>query len=210
MQSLLNVLITRAQLKFFRKNQTGCAFAAVAAGKPDKFGWSHFVAPMNPVVIDQAIERAISDEKTTTLSLIFKECKTVVQLQELITLLQRCQHMFLGQDIEFNGLRCLGFRVRVNGLESWASGFGPFDFFPKTRQAPHTELIFRVKPRPAYEKVMKKSPPGVIHLADLDMQGIGKTEFKKLWDSSIERTATLLGHPPDLQSAAKTTFVLPV
>lgn len=210
MQALVNLVVTRSQIKFFRDNKAGCSFAAVAARKPRKYGWVHVVSALDPSSIDQTIERSISDSQTTTLSLIFKDCQTPEHLQELVMLLQRCQHIFLGQDVIYEGFRCLGFRVRVQELQSWVSGFGPFAFFPKTRQAPYTELIFRVKPRPAYEKVMKVSPEGVIHLADMDMLGIPEVEFKKLWKASHEKTAAVLGHEPDFRSAAKTTFILPL
>jgi hypothetical protein len=210
MQALLNSLVTRSQLQFFRDNKAGCAFAAVAARKPKKYGWVHIAPTLDPTSIDEAIERSINDSQITTLSLIFKSCQTLAHLQELVTLLQRCSHIFLGQELTYQGFRCLGFRVRVQEFESWVSGFGPFAFFPKTRQAPYTELIFRVKPRPPYKKVLKASPEGVIHLADMDMLGVSEVEFKKLWNASYEKTAAILGHKPDLRSAAKTTFILPV
>jgi len=208
MQALLNLIVTRTQLKFFRENKAGCGFAAVAARNPRKYGWMHNVTAPDADAVDQAIERAIADDRTSTLSLIFKDCKSLEQLRDLVGLLQRCRHIFLGQDVVYEGFRCLGFRVRVDDLESWASGFGPFAFFPKTRQAPYTELIFRVKPRPAYKTVMKEAPEGVIHLADLDMLGVPRNEFNKLWNASHEKTASILGHKPDLKSAAKTTFAL--
>jgi hypothetical protein len=122
MQALLNLVVTRSQLKFFRGNGAGCAFAAIAARKPRKYGWFHVVSALDPISIDQAIERSISDSQTTTLSLIFKDCQTSEHLQELVILLQRCRHIFLGQDVTYEGFRCLGFPC----LESWPDGAGRF------------------------------------------------------------------------------------
>jgi len=162
------------------------------------------------VAIDQAIGQSIADANVSTLSLIFRNCNTASHLLDLVEQLQACKYVFLGQDILFGGYRCLGFRARVGPFESWVSGFGPFSFFAKTRQAPHTEIVARVKPRPAYKKVMKKAPEGVIHLADMEMLGLGDGNFRKLWSSSFDRTAAIIGHKPDQLSTAKTTFVVPV
>lgn len=73
-----------------------------------------------------------------------------------------------------------------------------------------TELTFRTKARPQYKKVMKEAPPGVLHLADMDMKGMGENKFKSLWFGSFDNTEKILGHKPDLRSAAKTTFAVPV
>jgi hypothetical protein len=56
---------------------------------------------------------------------------------------------------------------------------------------------------------MKEAPQGVIHLADMDMKGMNENKFKSLWYGSFDRTEEIIGHKPDLRSAAKTTFALP-
>jgi hypothetical protein len=203
-------LLARGQIKFFRNNLAGCSFAAYAARDPRKFGWSYQVIDANAAEIDGAVRQASDDPAISTLSLVFRDCEDVRRLLGLIEVLQDCRTVILGQDIVYGSYRCLGFRARIDKFESWISGFGPFSFFPKTRQSPHTEVTMRVKPRPAYDRVMKKAPDGVIHLADMDMLGIAEEHFKALWRSSFERVASLLGHKPDLRSAAKTTFTLPL
>ena len=90
------------------------------------------------------------------------------------------------------------------------TGFGNFNFLPKTRQSVFTEIMFRSKARPPYEKVMKKTPEGIIHLADMDMKGMSDNKFKSLWYGSFDNTESVLGHKPDLKSAAKTTFAVPL
>lgn len=203
------LLIISAQLDFFRQGKAGCAFAAFAASDPIKYGWIHKILAVDASAIDAEIESAINTQDVTTLSLIFPGVNSLETLLKLIEIISRCQYIFLEQDLVFNEYRCLGFRVRVDQLLSWVSGFGNFDYLPKTRQTPHTEITFRVKPRPNYVKVMKESPPSVIHLADMDMLGIADIIFKRMWYQSLDRTAQLLGYPPDLRSAAKTTFALP-
>ena len=104
---------------------------------------------------------------------------------------------------------CVGLRVVSGSERSWVTGFGNFDFLPKTRQAPFTEIIFRSKPRPDYDSVMKEAPAGVLHLADMDMKGMRENKFKALWFGSFDKTEAVLGHKPDILSAAKTTFAFP-
>jgi hypothetical protein len=202
-------LIIRTQLDFFRQNQAGCAFANYAAFEPIKYGWIHKILKVDASGIDAEIEKAINQQDITTLSLIFPDVDSVESLLKLIRVMTNCNYILLEQNVIFDRYCCLGFRVKVGQLLSWVSGFGAFDFFPKTRQTAYTEIIFRVKKRPNYARVMKKSPSSVIHLADMDMLGIADAIFKKMWYSSLARTAQLLGHTPDIRSAAKTTFVLP-
>lgn len=203
------VEIVAAQLNFLAEKKAGCAFAAIAANNPEQYGWYHRLLSPRPEFIDAEITEAIAERNITTLSLIFPEVDSRGKLLELVDTLQRCACVFLEQDSLYQGSRCLGFRVRLGRLTSWVTGFGNFPFFPVTRQAPFTEIVFRVKPRPDYNRMMKKAPDDVVHLADLHMLGIPDTVFKKLWQLSLERTARLLGHKPDLRSAAKTTFTLP-
>lgn len=56
---------------------------------------------------------------------------------------------------------------------------------------------------------MKEAPDGVIHLADMDMKGMSENKFKALWYGSLDRAEEVIGHRPDLRSAAKTTFAVP-
>ena len=203
-----SLIITR-QLDFFRHNKAGCAFATYAAVDPIKYGWIHKILKVEVSQIDTEIEKAINLQDITTLSLIFPDVDSLERLLQLIIVMTNCNYILLEQNVIFDRYRCLGFRVRVDQLLSWVSGFGHFDCFPKTRQTVYTEITFRVKKRPNYAKLMKKSPPSVIHLADMDMLGIADEIFKKMWYSSLGRTAQLLGHTPDIRSAAKTTFVLP-
>jgi hypothetical protein len=57
---------------------------------------------------------------------------------------------------------------------------------------------------------MKAAPEGVIHLADMEMKGMGEKQFKALWFGSFSKVQGILGQKPDLRSAAKTTFAIPL
>jgi len=202
--------IIETQLGFYRRGGAGCLFAAHAAGNPSKYEWKLSVSNVDKTRIEELIQSAISLAGVSTQSIIFPSVMTWEDLKNLLLILKETPSVFLEQEEEFEGAVCLGYRVKVSGLKSWMTGFGSFDFFPKTRQAVFTEIVFRTKPRPDYEWVMKETPSGVIHLADMDMKGMRENQFKALWYGSFDNTENILGHKPDLRSAAKTTFAVPL
>ena len=202
-------VIEREQLKFYRTSKGGCAFAAVAAKDPGKYGWHQVITDAHSDSIDTEIQRAIHTPDVTTLSLIFPSVTTDEDLISFVEILRNCRNVFFEHETVYEDTICFGIRVKVGDLKSWVSGFGNYGFLPETRRTPYTEITFRVKPRPNYKWVMKKSPANVIHLADLDMLGITKATFIRLWELSLQNTAKRLGHKPDLKSAAKTTYSIP-
>jgi len=202
--------IKEEQLDFYRSRKAGCIFAAIAAKNPEKYGWHQEVIDNDSTQIEQAISKAVESSSITTLSLIFPH---VTSISDLINLIDTAGNLEIGnieRDEIHEDARCIGIRIRVNGDNSWVSGFGPFSFLPKTRQAPYTELAFRVKPRPVYDWFMKPPIAGVIHLADMDMKGVKKRTFVKWWNASLKNTKKVLGKTPDLKSAAKTTYAIPI
>lgn len=202
------VKIKEDQRVFYATNKAGCAFAALAAKDPARYGWEQNVLPVEATAIQAVTDRAILNPKVSQISLIFPEVVCVSGLAQLIQTLTTLKTFQVGKEEKYEGFRCVGLRAQVGVNQSWISGFGPFAFFPITRQAPHTEIAFRVKDRPHYDRSMKESPPGVIHLADLNV-GVTWAVFQTMWKATMKQTKRLLGHEPDLRSAAKTTFVLP-
>lgn len=202
--------IIQTQLDFYRKGGAGCLFAAHAASDPKKFDWRLTVSHVDAGQITAIASEAISAPHISTQSIIFP---SVVEMEDLLTLLSvlgEAAPFSLGMQEQFKRMMCLGYRAQVGDEQSWVAGFGNFRFLPKTRQAVFTEIIFRSKPRPQYDKVMKEAPTGTIHVADMDMKGMSENKFKSLWYGSFDNTEHLLGHKPDLRSAAKTTFAIPV
>ncbi|MEK7582460.1 MAG: hypothetical protein AAB452_01185 [Patescibacteria group bacterium] len=202
--------IIEAQLEFFRKGGAGCLFAAHAARDPGRFGWKLSVSDTDVQKIEELIRSAISVADVSTQSIIFPSVLKWPDLKNLLAVLRETPLVALGQQEEFADSMCLGYRITVGEFTSWVTGFGGFDFLPKTRQSVFTEITFRSKPRPPYDWVMKETPPGVIHLADMDMKGMGENKFKSLWYGSFARVKEILGEKPDLRSAAKTTFAVPL
>jgi hypothetical protein len=200
--------IIQEQMNFYKNGLSGCYFASVAAKNPHMYGWHQSVIDANVQDINESLVSAINNPNISTLSLIVpKVCEPI----DLINLTQELIQVPVIQveSQEYNSFTCLGVRVLVGDYISWVTGFGNFSFLPKTRQAPYTEIALRVKPRPNYEWVLKEAPKMIIHLADLDMLGLSKAIFEKLWKLSFRNTERVLGHKPDLLSAAKTTFSIP-
>lgn len=201
--------VKNAQREFFRRNRSGCAFAAYAAQRPEKYGWSAIILPVDPSLIGDALARAIADPAVEALSLIFP---SVLTTEALIDLVEAClaTDQFVSEGFEDGKIRFVRLRARIGEDLSWVTGFGPFPFLPETRRAPSCELTIRVKPRPQYDWYFKPPTDGIVHLADLDMRGLSDRNLKKLWGASFETTKRILGHSPDEESAAKTTFVIPL
>ncbi len=198
------------QLEFFSQRKAGCLFAAIAAGDPGHYGWRFRVLETDVNAIDGSITEAIDDPAVTTLSLLFPHLSTVDSFLDFVGSLKESKMLILDEQAECQGMICLGFRARIGELRSYVTGFGDFPFLPMTRRAPSVELTMRVKPRPPYEFVLKESPKDIVHLADLDMLGFSREKLEALWDGSFVQTKRVLGADPDLRSAAKTTFCIPI
>ncbi|MEQ1761093.1 MAG: hypothetical protein ABL986_22525 [Vicinamibacterales bacterium] len=203
-------IIIEKQKRFFIEKKAGCLFAAVAARNPQKYGWIHAVLTPTSKSIDHAIDEAIETPTTTMVSLLFPEVKTVNQLLDFVSVLKRCRTLNLAQVETFDESVCLGFRARIGSNASFVTGFGDYPFLPATRRAPTVEITTRVKPRPSYTFTFKSAPDNVIHLADLDMKGMAFERMQKLWDNSFVQTKRILGMKPNLKSAARTTFSIPM
>lgn len=203
--------ITERQMQFYRRTGAGCAFAAAAAKDPERYGWRQYVLAPDSSQIQCAARDAVECPDVSTASFIFPSVDTLDGVVDLIKVLSATPPFFIESDKYFGDYRCISIRAKIGLALSWVSGFGPFADFPVTRRSPFVEIAFRVKPRPPYKMLMKKSPDGIIHLADLDFLGdLSWAAFQTLWHASIRKTAEMLGHSPDLKSAAKTTFALPL
>ncbi len=202
--------IIDAQLYFYMSGGAGCLFVAHAANDPSKYEWRLEILQATIHKVDATIKTAMEDGGISTLSLLFPSILTAEHLVEFLKELGAAsKYVGISQYEELLDAVCLGLRARISGLTSWVTGFGPFDFLPATRRAPHVELTMRINPRPHYNVVMKEAPSGVIHLADMDMKSMRQKKFLALWNGSFINTEKILGHKPDLRSAARTTFAIP-
>ena len=203
------ISIKKQQIDFYKSGKAGYMFAALAAKDPKKFEWKQVVLNSSmPKQIDEVIESCLEKDGVSTLSIIFPKVRTLYELCTFIANLDKCKNIIIENNIH-DEHDCFGIRVKCGDKLSWVTGFGPFLFFPETRISPHTEISFRIKPKPHYDSEMKKSPEDVLHLAHMDMKGMQKEQFQQIWHSSLRKTEKMLGHKPDFLSAAKTTFSIP-
>jgi len=207
---MLDEAVIQTQLDFYRRGGAGCLFAAHAAGDANKYGWRMSVESVDKASIEARVASAIAAPNVSLQSIIFPSIVTDDHLLDLLAVLNDSSSFLLELTGRVEESVCLGYRVKIDDAVSWVTGFGSFDFFPETRQATFVEIVFRTKPRPDYATVMKEAPVGVLHLADLEMKGMGKNKFMSLWYGSLDNTEKVLGCKPDLRSAAKTTFAIPL
>lgn len=202
-------IIKEKQQKFYQSGRSGCVFAAIAAKDLLKYEWcQEVINTIDPKEIDSIIDFYKKAEGISTLSLIFPNVKTLYDLCTLIYSLEKCENIIIKHS-NYEEYDCFGIRVKYEEMQSWVTGFGPFSFFPATKQAPYTEISFRIKPKPTFDYEIKKAPSDTLHLAHMDIKNVGATSFKKMWDSSLKNTGKRLGHKPDFISAAKTSFSIP-
>ncbi|WP_133365618.1 hypothetical protein [Qipengyuania sediminis] len=203
--------IVEQQLDFFARNRSGCGFAAFAARSPSRYEWLHkVVRPDQFSEIDCIIEGAAVADGVSTLSLVFPDVRTDTDLDSFLPFLAG-KVVYLHSVHDTPDRRCYRFRARVCGEESYVSGFGQFDVMPVTRRTPFTSIVMRVKPRPPYDWHLKKPEEGLVHVADMDMnQDLSDKNLKAMWNNSFLTVRGLLGADPNEESAAKTTFVIPL
>ena len=197
-------------LDFFTKNASGCAFAAHAARDAQHFGWGLTIIRRHELAdIDSRLQVLIEDPNTSTLSVLFPDVQTDDELDALLPAING-KVLFLHEKLDTLTNRCYRYRAHIHGEVSYVSGFGPFSYMPVTRRTLITALVIRVAARPVYDWHLKEPTPGILHVADMDMKGMPDRTLKRMWNNSFLRTAGLLGHKPDEESAAKTTFVVPI
>lgn len=141
-------LIIETQLDFYRKGGAGCLFAAHAAKDPTAFEWRLSICDVDIDQVSSLVRSAITSVDISTQSILFPSVIKEVDFKNLLIFLKNSTVFFLEQDDEFQESVCLGFRLPVGKEKSYVTGFGGFNFLPKTRRSVFTEITFRTKPRP--------------------------------------------------------------
>lgn len=197
-------------LDFFAKNGSGCAFAVQAARDAARHDWAIRIVRDGQVdSLDLLLREAVADPDVSTLSVVFPDTRTDEDLDALLPRLA-CDTLFLHEKFDTEHNRCYRFRARVGEEDSYVSGFGPYNYMPVTRHTSATSIVLRVAARPNYSWYLKEPTLGIVHVADMDMKGVSDRNLKRMWANSFLRVAGLLGHSPNDESAAKTTFVIPL
>ena len=184
------------QRRWHGEGQNGCLFARLVARRE---GWTQAEAnPAGPFPIPADSELH---------SLLFPPVTTADELAKLVATLSRTPPFFLEHSEERDGRVALAIRAEVApGVLAWVMGFGPFSFLPKTRQAPCTEIVIRPKSKPDWLYEHHSHDRSAAHVADFPLE---PEVWPSLWPATHQHTRAVLGAPPDLFSAARTTFTLP-
>jgi len=201
------------------EGRNGCIFALLASRRADELGWKDFVLSKTVdeleksntlSLIESTIESAILDPNCQVLSLLFSKITNDEQLVRLIVYLLRGQSIILVDESEYKKLVTLSLRVELQNKEvlSWLMAFGPFSYFPETRQSPVTEIAIRVKIKPDVQFHRLNKDKDAAHLADLPID-YKEEVMETTWQNTLRRTRIILGSEPNQFSAAKTTFSIP-
>lgn len=213
-------LLVEVQRHWHKGGQNGCVFAQHIARRATNYGWIHHVVEESAQRIEQEdirediaarIEQAIADPECQLISFLFPEVTNTSGLMCLIRALMNVRNIDVEALEEYNEFQTIRLRVDVTGtgVMSWLMTFAPFEFYPNTRQAPVTELVIRVKPQPEEFFEMNSYTPDTAHIADTPFE-MEREQSLKTWDATFKNTKEVLGKKPDLISAAKTTFSVPL
>jgi len=190
------------------------------------------------IKIKNEIDSSIEDETTTSLRIILPSITTKENLIEFVSLIKNHTNWLVSDSEIWNGNRLVKMRIPMKQKDenekeivAWVLGFGPFTFFPKTRQSPFFEIIVPVKTKYFFKdkhnrfSLTKQSENSIdrgtssddAHLADVYIAGITDDEKrdKQMWENSRKRKSMLLTEHGsvefnDSNAKAKITFSIVV
>lgn len=201
------------------EGRNGCIFALLSARRAEEKGWKDYVISKNvqqfndttKSIIEKQILRSIADPKCQVLSLLFSNITTNPDLVKLIKWLLTINIIKLVDEQRFDNLITIALRIPLNdnGVLSWLMAFGPFSYFPQTRQSPIVEIAIRVKEKPIEIFHRLNNDREAAHLADLPLD-YNLEVMEQTWINTLKRTRLILGEEPNHFSAAKTTITLPI
>ncbi len=207
-------LVTDVQRHWHSTGQNGCIFAQMIARSASANSWRHVVVSdfehQMSDKIEIQLETALREDDCEILSLLFPHVTTVEEMVKTVGFILSVPSIHLAAKEMNETLVRLALRVKIpaNGSLSWLMGFGPFTFFPKTRQAPILEVAIRVKAKP--EKIFHRlnQDHTTAHLADYPIE-MSEEKMERTWVATEKNTRDVLGQNPDEYSAAKVTFTIP-
>jgi hypothetical protein len=213
-------LVNAVQNHWFTLGQSGCVFAQYLIKYASAVGWKTVICPspsrqMGARQLASRLETLIADQVASPhcelLSLLFPKAATVPQFENLIKLLLRLKCVDL-LPLETTS-ELVGLSLRINltcdrQCQSWVLGFGPFHFFPVTRQAPVTEIVIRTKPKVLPLKQDGCTDLSAAHVADVPLE-MDARRFALLWNASIQSRRAMLGSESGSFARARFTFSVP-
>lgn len=205
-------VVVAAQQDWFRRGQTGCVFARIAALKHTDGAWPYLVVDneTTPEYLDSRVTELCDGDGIQVASIVFPQCSSLSDFVKVVGELVHTTTFWC------EGLKVLGTSAILKirrpispGVEAWVMAFGPDPSLPATRRAPFYELALRVKSKRGDEYRRLNQDPSVAHLADFPLT-MPPRHWDDRWDTTKRRTAAILGHVPDEVSAARSTLTVPV
>lgn len=177
--------------EWIAKGSTGCTFATLFAKNPQSVGWGFF----NPI---QYYYQRQLDTLPLIVSIEFPNDGYFNK--------NTVREWALSQDfyLEDTSDNTEGLRIQCKEGVAWVQYFGPDAHIP-TRQSPTPMLLYTNKLGLSY--YTKVGFNGILHLAHTWYNKISDRVYDLLWERSYQQTKKKLGKTPDIQSAAKTTWL---
>jgi hypothetical protein len=238
------VEIVEAQRQWHAKSNQGCLFAAYLYNKTPPE--SNF----NRICLDRslskdligdvagAIAEHISNENSFILSIILPKLTTVEHLREFIELAKTNTNWTIDDSELWQKHRLVKVRVPLNEINEkseavfgWLLGFGPFVFYPKTRQSPYFEILTPTKSKAFLKQKFNKhsltqhtektvdrgGTSADAHLADVYIKDLTDhdTRDQKNWTATSARKRKVLTQSDtipfdDTNAKAKISFSYPI
>lgn len=213
----------QSNLQWIQEGATGCVFSQIIAKRTEQgtFRWKQDIVtgktgdiasgPMGEEIIEKTRQALASDE-CDIYSIVLPDIVTGNKLSELVRFLSQrppyyVNHVDSGTLYEQDPTLYYGFQLRIDmgeGREAWPMILGPFEWFPPTRRAPVTEIIFKNRPI----KGNPTTPWIQIGLDDSDLNLSGKT-FSSVFTQTLEQVAAnRQGYNREL-SRARIAVVIP-
>lgn len=194
-----------------KQGATGCVFAQRRSMSPDHAQWLgiRVNSPPEQRELDglQSVLEAASDPQAILLA--FPEAVTLESVGELVSAFHE-HPAWACETVPKNAVQPDGFQeVGIRWLlphskyRSEAIGFGPFEEFPVTRQAPVTALAFRTHPPTEPEKDNR------VHLAQMPFDDRESEDWEKFWKRTQELRSDLLNDVLEHAARARVTWRLP-
>lgn len=179
-------------LEWISKGNTGCTFATLFSKNLAVVGWK-------TIRNSQFKQRGILDD-SLIICIEFPDWEGEVWSKDMV----RDWALRNGFYLEDTSDKTEGLRIKCDEGISWVQYFGP-DSHVVTRQAPHPMLMYTNKL--GLSHYVKVGFKGILHLAHAWYDKMDERVYDLLWERSFQQTKKKLGQSPDINSAAKTTWM---
>jgi len=206
-------LTIRAQRHWHSSGKNGCVFSQAVISKIENYLWETKV--ISTIVIeelDNLILERLQSKENEVFTMIFPTINSVLLLHNFVREIKEKSKVFKfdTNTFQMNEFTALKMRIDLTAeITSWVTGFGPFIWFPATRQSPLFEIAIRTNPKPDNLFYRLNSDKHSAHLADIKLN-YSDSIMEKLWVATYKNTQKILGGKDEREAnrfaTAKVTF----